>query len=324
MLRIRSIKEWRLPMKAIRYHEYGDPSVLRYEDAARPEPAQGEVLVAVAATSFNPVDAGIRAGYLRQVFPVSLPHIPGIDVAGTVVALGAGVTRWTAGDQVIGFLPMAPDGAAAEFVTAPAEILAPAPTTIPLAHAAALPAAAQTAWQALFEHAELRAGQRVLINGAGGGVGGYAVQLAKQAGAFVIATASPRSADAVGAQGADQIIDYTVTSPAGTLTETVDAVLNLVAAADSEVVALTGLIRDGGVIVTTATPAAGDADRGVRAVGMQLRTDAGQLASLAKMVDAGELSVEVSATYPLSQAASVHELSAAGQIRGKVLLTPAS
>lgn len=311
-------------MKAIRFHEYGDPGVLRYEDAERPAPAAGEVLIEVAATSFNPVDAGIRAGYLQKVFPVTLPHIPGIDVAGTVADLGAGVTGWAVGDQVIGFLSMASAGAAAEFVTAPAEVLAPAPTTIQLTHAAALPATAQTAWQALVEHAGLRAGQRVLINGAGGGVGGYAVQLAKQAGAFVIATASPRSADAVRAQGADQIIDYTQTTPAAALTEPVDVVLNLVAAAEPDMVALTGLIRDGGVIVTTAAPAADDPDRSVRAVAMQLRTDADQLAALAKLVDAGELRVEISGTYPLSQAAAVHELSAAGRIRGKVLLTPAA
>ena len=163
----------------------------------------------------------------------------------------------------------------------------------------------------------------MLINGAGGGVGEDAVQLAKQAGAFVIATASGRSTDAVRTQGADQIIDYTATTPAEAITEPVDAVLNLVAAAESDVAALTGLIRDGGVIVTTSTPAAGDPDRGVRAVGMQLRTDADQLAALAKQVDdARELRVEISATYPLSQAASVHELAAAGRIRGKVLLTP--
>ena len=310
-------------MKAIRYQEYGEPSVLRYQDAERPEPAAGEVLVQVAATSFNPVDAGIRAGYLRQVFPISLPHIPGIDVAGTVVALGAGVTGWAVGDQVIGFLSMVSDGAAAEFVTAPAEVLAPAPTTIPLAHAAAIPAAAQTAWQALFDHAGLRSGQRVLINGAGGGVGGFAVQLAKRAGAFVIATASPRSADAVRTQGADQIIDYTATTPAEAITEPVDAVLNLVSATEAEMNALTGLIRDNGAIVTTATPTLGDAARGVRAVSMQLRTDAEELGNLAKLVGAGELRVEISATYPLSEAATVHELSATGRIRGKVLLTPA-
>src|SRR4051812_8361684 len=178
-------------MKAVRFHEYGAPGVLGYEDAARPEPAAGQVLIEVAATSFNPVDAGIRAGYLRQVFPVALPHVPGLDVAGTIVRLGDGVTGWAAGDQGFGFLPMVSDGAAAEFVVAPAEVLAAAPSTIPLTTAAALPAAALTAWQALFEHAGLRTGQRVLINGAGGGVGGFAVQLAGQAGAFVIATASP-------------------------------------------------------------------------------------------------------------------------------------
>lgn len=311
-------------MKAMRFHEYGDPDVLRYEDAERPEPTAGEVLIQVAATSFNPVDAGIRAGYLRQVFAVPLPHIPGIDVAGTVVALGAGVTRWTAEDRVIGFLSMVRDGAAADFVTVPAEILAPAPKSIALTHAAALPAAAQTAWQAFFEHADVRQGQRVLINGAGGGVGGYAVQLAKRAGAHVIATAGPRSADAVRGQGADQVVDYTATTLADAITEPVDTVLNLVAAAASDIAALTGLIRTGGVIVTTATPATGDPDRGVRAVAMQLRTDADQLANLSALVDAGELRVDVSASYPLSEAAAVHELSAAGRIRGKVLLTPTS
>ena len=309
-------------MKAIRFHAYGDADVLRYEEAARPAPAAGEVLVEVAATSFNPVDAGIRAGYLREVFPISLPHVPGIDVAGRVVALGEGVTRWKVGDAVIGVVFMLRDGAAAEFVAVSADALAPAPATIPLQNAAALPAVGLTAWQAVFEHAGIQEGQRILINGAGGGVGGYAVQLAKRAGAHVIATASPRSADTVRAQGADRVIDYTVTTPAEAITEPVDAVLNLVSATEPEIAALTGLIRDGGVIVTTAAPAAGDADRGVRAVAVQMRIDTDQLGNLAKLVDAGELGVEISASYPLSQAAAVHELSAGGGIRGKVLLFP--
>jgi NADPH:quinone reductase-like Zn-dependent oxidoreductase len=288
-------------MKAIRFHEYGDPGVLRYEDTARPEPAAGEVLVKVAATSFN----------------------PGVDVAGTIAALGPGVTGSAVGDRVIGYLPMVLDGAAAEFVAVPAELLAPAPKTVPLSTAAALPVAALTAWQALFEHAGLRgAGQRVLINGAGGGVGGFAVQLAKHAGAEVIATAGPRSAEAVRAQGADQIIDYTATAVAEALTEPVDVVLNLASVAESDIRALTASVKDGGVIVTTATPANGDPDRSVRAVGMQLRADADRLAELAALIDAGELRVEVSASYPLSATATVHELAAAGKIRGKVLLTP--
>ena len=314
--------ELEAPMKAIRFHAYGDAEVLRYEEAARPEPAAGEVLVEVAATSFNPVDAGIRAGYLQEVFPISLPHVPGIDVAGRVAALGEGVTRWKVGDKVIGVVFMLRDGAAAEFVTVPADALAPAPTAIPLENAAALPAVGLTAWQAVFEHAGIQPGQRVLINGAGGGVGGYAVQFAKRAGAHVIATASPRSADVVRAQGADQVVDYTATTPAEAITEPVDAVLNLVSATEPEIAALTGLIRDGGVIVSTAAPAAGDPGRDVRAVAMQMRIDIDQLGKLAKLVDAGELGVEISASYPLSQATAVHELSAEGGVRGKILLVP--
>ncbi|MBS2532677.1 NADP-dependent oxidoreductase [Catenulispora sp. NF23] len=311
-------------MKAIRFHAYGGPGVLRYEETERPEPAAGEVLIKVSATSFNPADAGIRAGYLQQVFPISLPHIPGLDVAGRVAALGEGVTRWKVGDAVFGFLSMVRDGAAAEYVATPADVLAPAPTSIPLQEAAALPAAALTAWQALSEHAELQPGARILINGAGGGVGGYAVQLAKRAGAHVIATASPRSAEAVRAHGADEIIDYTATTPAEAISEPVDVVLSLVAGPGSDTEALTALIRDAGVIVTTATPATGDPDRAVRAVAMQLRTDAEQLTELAKLVDAGELAVEISATRPLSETAAVHELSAGGGIHGKVLLVPSS
>ena len=195
-------------MKAICFHEYGGPEVLRYEDVHRPHPAAGQVLVRFAATSFNPVDVTIRAGFLREVIPVALPHTPGIDVAGTVTELGEDVAGWSVNDAVIGFLPMDEDGAAAEFVLAPAEVLTAAPTAILLADAA-LPVTSLTAWQALFEHADLKAGQRVLVNGAGGAVCGYAVQLAKRAGATVIATASERSKDAVGAFGADQVVDYT-------------------------------------------------------------------------------------------------------------------
>ena len=198
-------------MKAVRFHEYGEPDVLRYEDVDQPVPGAGEVRLRVAASAFNPVDDGIRGGYLRDVFPVTLPHIPGIEVAGTVDALGEGVTGVQVGDDVIGFLPMVADGAAAEYVVAPAEILAPAPTSIPLPDAAALPMVGLTAWQALFDDAGLTAGQRVLINGAGGAVGGYAVQLAKRAGAHVIATASPRSSERVRSAGADEVIDHTTT-----------------------------------------------------------------------------------------------------------------
>src|SRR4051794_4597641 len=207
-------------MKAMRFHEYGDPEVLRYEDVELPVPGAGAVRLRVAATTFNPVDDGIRGGYLRDPFPVTLPHTPGIEVAGTVDALGEGVGNVAVGDEVIGFLPMTADGAAAEYVVAPAEILTTAPTSIPLPDAAALPMVGLTAWQALFDDAELTAGQRVLINGAGGGVGGYAVQLAKRTGAHVIATASPRSRERAMTAGADEVVDHTTTEV--TVAEPVD------------------------------------------------------------------------------------------------------
>ena len=312
-------------MKAVRFSEYGDAGVLRYEDVEQPTPAGGEVRVRVAATTFNPVDSGIRGGYLQGPFPVALPHTPGIEVSGTVDALGAGVEQVAVGDAVVAFLPMTAPGAAAEYVLAPAESLAPAPTSIPLTDAAALPMVALTAWQALFDDAGLTAGQRVLVNGAGGAVGAYAVQLAVRAGAHVIATASAHSAERVRAAGAHEIIDHTNTSPADTVTEPVDVLLNLARIASEELVALAGLVRDGGVVVNTvptiATPA--DEARGVRGVGVFVRSDAEQLSHLVALVDAGELRVEVAERVPLAELADVHARADAGEVSGKVVVVVA-
>ena len=309
-------------MKAVRFHEFGGPEVLRYEDVDRPRPAAGQVLIRVAATSFNPVDAAIRSGFLQQVFPVALPHTPGIDVAGTLAEIGEGVAGWSVGEAVVGFLPMTEDGASAEFVLAPAELLTGAPTSIPLVDAAALPSASLSAWQALLEQADLKAGQRVLVNGAGGGVGGYALQLAKQAGATVIATASPRSRDAVEALGADRIVDYTATAVTEAISEPVEVVLNLVNAPESDLAGLTDLVSDGGVLVSTTSPVRDDPGRDVRSVRLFVRSDAGQLATIVERVDSGELRVDVSERFPLSEIARVHELGEAGKFRGKVILTP--
>jgi len=309
-------------MKAVRFHEYGGPEVLRYEDVDRPRPAAGQVLIRVAATSFNPVDAAIRSGFLQQVFPVALPHTPGIDVAGTLAEIGEGVAGWSVGEAVVGFLPMTEDGASAEFVLAPAELLTGAPTSIPLGDAAALPSASLSAWQALFEQADLKAGQRVLVNGAGGGVGGYALQLAKRAGATVIATASPPSKDTVEALGADRIVDYTATAVTEAISEPVEVVLNLVNAPESDLAGLTDLVSDGGVLVSTTSPVRDDPGRDVRSVRLFVRSDAGQLATIVERVDSGELRVDVSERFPLSEIARVHELGEAGKFRGKVILTP--
>ena len=310
-------------MKAVRFHEYGDPDVLRHEDVEQPVPGAGQVRVRVAATSFNPVDANIRAGFMQGPIPVTLPHTPGIDVAGTVDALGEGVTGVQVGDQVIGFLPMAGPGAAAEYVVAPAEVLTPAPKSVELSDAAALPLVGLTAWQALFEHAELTAGQRVLVNGAGGAVGGYAVQLAHQAGAHVIATAGPRSDLRVTAAGADEVIDHTTGDVVTAVSEPVDAVLNLAPVEPAQLTALLGLIRPGGVLVNTTVwmPAPSDEERAVRGIDLFVRSDAEQLAHLVELVDGGELRVEVARRVPLAELPTLHADAAAGALpSGKVVV----
>ncbi|MDY7085240.1 MAG: NADP-dependent oxidoreductase [Actinomycetota bacterium] len=303
-------------MKAVRFHEFGGPEVLRHEDVEQPTPGTGQVRVRVAGTSFNGVDGNIRAGFMQGPIPVELPHTPGIDVSGTVDALGDGVRDFAVGDEVIGFLPMAGTGAAAEYVIAPAEILTGAPKSIPLADAAALPLVGLTAWQALFDHGKLTAGQRVLVNGAGGAVGGYAVQLAKEAGAHVIGVAGPRGAERV--KGADEVIVDTAA-----VTEPVDLVLNLAPVAPEQLASLLTLIRDGGTLVNTTVwmPAPSDELRGVRGIDLFVRSDADQLADLAARVSTGELRVDVGQRVPLAGLSTVHAQAAAGELPGKTVIT---
>lgn len=309
-------------MKAVRFHETGGADVLRYEDAERPTPGAGEVLIRVAGSAFNPADAGIRSGTLP--FPVSLPHTPGYDVAGTVESLGDGVTGIRAGDAVVGFLPMTANGSAAEYVVAPAGALVTAPTRIPLADAAALPSVALTAWQALFDEAGLERGQRVLIVGAGGAVGDYAVQLAKRSGAYVIATASPRSIRSVLSAGADEAIDHTATAVVEAVREPVDVLLNLAPIEPEEFAALVPLVRDGGTVVATTAwmPAPGDQARGVRGAVIYVRSDVDELSQLVALVDSGELRVEVAERVPLSALPEVHRRAAEGGLRGKLVAVP--
>lgn len=289
-------------MKIARFHRHGDPSVISHDDVDIPEPGPDEVLIKVAATSFNPTEAALRAGLLREITPVSLPYALGWDVAGTVVSTGEHVIGWLDG------------GAAAEYVTAPAQLLTPAPTTIPLADAATLPLAGLTAWQAVFEHAHVVEGQRVLVNGAGGGIGGFTVQLAKYAGGHVIATASPRSAARVRRQGADQVVDHTATSLAAAVREPVDTIINLVSTGPID--ELIPLLRPGGVIVSAA-------NRGIGATHFVTRRDMSQLAALTALVDTGVVGVEVSRSFPLTELARVHRHAEAGELHGKVTIVPA-
>lgn len=310
-------------MKAMRFHSYGDSSVLVYEDAERPVAGAGHVVVKVAGVAFNPLDVAIRGGFVQQAFPVDFPHTPGYDVAGVITDTGEGVSGWSTGDAVVAFLPMTAPGAAAEYAAVPAVALAAAPRTVELADAAALPSVGLTAWQALFEHAGLTPGQSILVNGAGGAVGGYAVQLGKQAGAIVTATASARSAGRIRSYGADRVIDYTATPlPQAAAGQRFDVVLNLVRTNPQETAQLAALTADGGAFVSTTFPDFDDAGRGVRVMSVSVRSDAAQLAGLVARVDAGDLKIDVAERRPLTDMAAVHDDAVAGRLPGKIILTP--
>lgn len=309
-------------MKAVRFHTTGDADVLRYEDVARPTIGAGEVLVRVAGSAFNPADGGMRGGFLP--IPITLPHIPGYDVSGTVDEVGANVDGLAVGDRVIGFLPMTADGSAAEFVAAPAEALVAAPMNVTLEDAAGLPSVGLTAWQALFEAGRLTAGQRILINGAGGPVGGHATRLAKHAGAHVIATVSPRSRASVEAAGADEIVDHTSTTLLESVSEPVDVLLNLAPITEEAFAELVPLVRDGGVVVSTTprVPTPGDEDRGVRAETIYVHPDRDTLHELARLVDEGVVAVEIAERVALSDVADLHARADRGEIHGKVIVLP--
>jgi NADPH:quinone reductase-like Zn-dependent oxidoreductase len=291
-------------MRAARIHRFGDASMIRQDEVPTPRPGPGEVLVEVAATSFNPSEVGLRSGLLPEVFQVNLPHTLGWDVSGTVVETGAGIATLVPGDRVFGMV----NGAAAEYVTAPADVLVKAPESIPLAATAAIPVAGLTAWQAIFEHARITPGQRVLINGAGGGVGRFAVPMAKLAGAHVTATAGPRSADAVGRIGADEVVDYTEAPLPGGM----DVLLNLIPIPEDAAKALAGLGR---VIVTIATPIEGGPH-------FVMRYDPGQLAAMAALIDEGRLAVEVAESHALSELPEIHRRAESGDTHGKITLYP--
>ncbi|WP_229074985.1 NADP-dependent oxidoreductase [Actinoplanes sp. DH11] len=304
----------------MRIHQYGDPSVIRHDDVPRPVPADDQVLVEVAATSFNPSEIGLRRGLLRSMFALDMPYTLGTDLAGVVAEVGRSVRTVSVGHRVVGRLD---GGAAADFAVAAAEHLVPAPAAIPLAHAAALPVAGVTAWQAVFVHADVAAGQRVLINGTGS-IGGVAVQLAKQAGAHVVATAGPGRTEAVRGFGADQVVDYTTTALADALDEPVDVLLNFAAVETEQAELLMPLVRPGGILVSATVEVEHLTPPQIRSTRFVVTNDTEHLTALVKLIDAGRLRVDIAASRPLADLASVHRDAEAGRLPGKTILTPAA
>jgi len=306
-------------MKAIRIHEYGGPDVLKYEDTPRPQPGAGEVLIRVHAAGVNPFDWKVREGYMKDMLHWTLPMTPGWDVSGTVEATGPGVTRFKKGDAVYGNPSAARNGAYAEFISVKESEITAKPASLDHVHAAGVPVAASTAWQAIFDVAGLTSGQRILIHAASGGVGGSAVQLAKWKGAYVIGTASQANLDYVRSLGADEVIDYRA-QRFEEIVRDVDVVLDTLGGATQD--KSWQVLKKGGVLVSTVQPPNQEEAkrRGVRAQNMANQSTADRLAQIAQLIDAGRFKVNVETVLPLSEARKAQDLSQAGHTRGKIVL----
>ncbi len=307
-------------MKAIRIHTHGGPEVLVYEDAPRPVPSTGEVLIRVYAAGVNPADWKTRAAPSRLA-PAAFPAILGWDVSGVVETVGPDVTEFREGDAVYGMIRFPKPGAAyAEYATAPVTDIARKPTTVDHVHAATVPLAALTAWQALVEQAHLIEGQTILITGAAGGVGHFAVQLAKVKGAYVIGTASARNAEFLRGLGVDQIIDYT-TTPLDKAVQGVDVVFDTVGGETRE--QAIDVLKRGGTLVSTVVGRPSEehvAAAGIQARGMLVHPGSEQLTEIARLIDEGRVRPVVDTVFPLADTRKAHELSESGHVRGKIVL----
>ena len=306
-------------MKAVRIHNYGGPEVLKFEDAPRPQPGPGEVLVRIHAAAVNPVDWKVRAGRLKERIQYPLPLIPGWDFSGVVEATGPGVTRLKKGDEVYARPDIARNGAYAEYIVAKESEVAFKPKSVDHVQAAAIPLAALTAWQALFDTAGLKAGQKVLIHGAAGGVGSFAVQLAKWKGAHVIGTASGRNQSFLCQLGVDEPIDYEKMRFEDAVHD-VDVVLDTIGGDTQK--RSWKVLKKGGILVSIISPPSAEeaAKHGVRQGYVFVQPNASQLAEIAKLVDSGKLKPVVETVLPLAEARRAQEQSEAGHTRGKIVL----
>jgi NADPH:quinone reductase-like Zn-dependent oxidoreductase len=306
-------------MKAVRIHAYGGPEVLVFEDAPRPKPGKGEVLVRIHAAGVNPVDWKVREGYAKDRLHHKLPLILGWDVAGVVEAAGRGVKRFKPGDEVFSRPDGARDGAYAEYIVIKESELALKPKFIDFIQAAAIPLACMTAWQAIFDTAKLSTGQKILIHAAAGGVGSYAVQLAKWKGAHVIGTASAGNHDLLRQLGADETIDYQ-NQHFEDIVHDADVVFDTIGGDTQK--RSWNVLRKDGILVSIVTPPSEQeaAAHGVRSAYIFMHPDAAELTQIAELVDAGKLKPIVETVLPLSQARHAHEQSQSGHTRGKIVL----
>jgi len=304
-------------MKAVVAHEYGAPEVLKFEEVPRPEPKEDEVLVRVIASGVNPADPLTLSGKYAREFGTHLPLIPGYDIAGVVEKTGAKVTNLKAGDAVYGYPTFG--GGWAEYITVKQWEVAAKPNTLNFAEAAAVPMGALTAWQALVDTAQLHPGQTILVHGGSGGVGSFAVQIAKARGARVIATASTANQDLLKQLGADVAIDYMKTRFED-VAKDVDAVLDPVG---KETLARSyGVVKKGGIVMSlVARPDPVELEkRGIRGAAISVHPDAEDLAEIARLIDAGKIKPVVTEVLPLSEAIAAQRQAETHHTRGKLVL----
>lgn len=304
-------------MKAVVAHEYGAPDVLKFEQVPRPEPAEDEALVRVIASGVNPADPLTLSGKYAREFGTHLPLIPGYDIAGVVEKTGAGITKLKVGEAVYGYPTFG--GGWAEYVTVKEWEVAAKPKSLNFAESAAVPMGALTAWQALVTTAKLHAGQTILIHGGSGGVGGFAVQIAKVRGAHVIATASTANQDLLKQLGADVSIDYTKTKFED-VAKDVDAVLDPVG--KDTLARSYGVVKKGGIVMClVALPDRAElVKRGIHGAAISAHPDAADLAEIARLIDAGKIKPIVSKVLPLTDAIAAQQQAATHHTRGKVVL----
>ena len=305
-------------MKAARIHGYNIQPVI--EGAANPVIGATDVLVRVAAAALNPLDTKMQQGLMHGFFPLDFPYTIGTDLAGTVEQVGSDVTDWSVDDGVVARTDPPRGGALAELIVVPAGYLAKTPASIPATEAAGVPTAAGTAWQALFEVADLKAGQTVLVHAGAGGVGSFAIQLARHAGARVVATASGEGVDIARRLGADQVIDYRSKRFEDKLSD-LDVVLDTIGG-DTQQRSF-GVLRAGGTLVATASPPdeALAKAHGVNARFVFHQSDAARLTKLFEMIDAGTLKVLVDRVVPMDELASAFVYQGSGRARGKIIVT---
>jgi NADPH:quinone reductase-like Zn-dependent oxidoreductase len=306
-------------MKAVVAHEYGGPDVLKYEDAPRPEPTDNQILVRVIAAGVNPVDGMIRSGMFVKDKKLTSPIIPGGDIAGIVEATGSRIAKFKKGDAIYAYLSLKNNGGYAEYAVANEKEAAVKPKSISFVEAAAVPIVALTAWQALIDSAKLSAGQSVLIHGGSGGVGTFAIQIAKAHGAKVFATASTANQELLKQLGADVAIDYTK-QKFDDVAKDVDVVLDSVGG--DTLARSYGVVKKGGFIATLVSRL----DQGeltkhaIRGESISVSPNSEELAEIGKLIDGGKIKVIVSQTMPLADAIKAQEQAATGHTRGKIVL----